>query len=179
MKIVIRTILTGFVMLASVTANAAFIDGTMTVSGDYIAIASDSNDLTTVSDITLSSVDPAGAATLDFFTTVNFGTNDGSGGATANLSIFTPVNNFFTIGGWQLDLSTLIVESDSRTDFLHLSGTGLVSGNSFQDTNATWSFSAENDTVYSMTVTAVPVPAAAWLFGSGLIALAGLSRRKA
>jgi len=39
--------------------------------------------------------------------------------------------------------------------------------------------SSANDALWSITrVSAVPVPAAAWLFGSGLLALLGISRRK-
>jgi hypothetical protein len=34
------------------------------------------------------------------------------------------------------------------------------------------------DYVLNVSVSAVPIPAAAWLFGSGLIGLAGLKRRQ-
>jgi hypothetical protein len=38
---------------------------------------------------------------------------------------------------------------------------------------------SDNDYAFAaVTVNAVPVPAAAWLFGSGLIALVGFSKRK-
>ena len=181
MRNIIRILFTACVILLPVAANAALIDGSMTISGNYIATASDSNDLMTVSDITLSTVQAAGAASGDFDTTINFSTADGSGGVTADLASFVPINNFFTYGGWQLDLNTLIVEADSSAEFLHLSGTGLISGNSYQNTNATWSFSAASATSYSMSVTSVatvPVPAAVWLFGSGLIGLFGIARRK-
>ena len=178
MRNIIRILFTACVILLPVAANAALIDGSMTISGNYIATASDSNDLMTVSDITLSTVQTAGTATADFGTTINFFTADGIGGATADLASFVPINNFFTYGGWQLDLNTLVVEADSSAGFLHLSGTGIVSGKSYQNTNATWSFSAESSTLYSMSVTTVPVPAAVWLFGSGLIGLFGVARRK-
>ena len=181
MKNVIKILLTACIMCLSVAANAALINGTMTISGEYVATVSDVTDLRTVTVITLSSVQTTGTATDDYGTTINFFTADGSGGATADLTAFAPINNFFTYGGWQLDLNTLIVEADSSDGFLHLSGTGLISGNSYQNTNATWSFSAESATLYSMSVTSVatvPVPAAVWLFGSGLIGLFGVARRK-
>ena len=54
-----------------------------------------------------------------------------------------------------------------------------MSGNGYDTTSATWSFSANNASFYSMSVAAVPVPAAVWLFGSGLIGLIGVARRKA
>jgi hypothetical protein len=45
---------------------------------------------------------------------------------------------------------------------------------------ATWALSASGDLVYSVPGAApVPLPAAMWLFGSGLLGLAGISRRKA
>ncbi|MES0328275.1 MAG: VPLPA-CTERM sorting domain-containing protein [Gammaproteobacteria bacterium] len=181
MRNVIRILLTTCIMLLSAAANAALIDGTMTISGNYVATASDNNDLMTVTDITLSTVQTTGTATDDFGTTINFFTADGSGGATADLTAFVPTSNFFTYGGWQLDLNTLMVEADSSAGFLHLSGTGIISGNSYQNTSATWSFSAESTTSYSMSVTSVttvPVPTAVWLFGSGLIGLFGVARRK-
>ncbi len=51
------------------------------------------------------------------------------------------------------------------------SATALVGGLAQVDYQI--SFAPAQDTA------AVPLPAAAWLFGSGLLALAGLSRRKA
>jgi hypothetical protein len=45
---------------------------------------------------------------------------------------------------------------------------------------ATWTLSASGDLVYSVPgSTAVPLPAAIWLLGSGLLGLAGIGRRKA
>ena len=49
--------------------------------------------------------------------------------------------------------------------------------NSFYDTFRGESWNFEGDWTYSETVSAVPVPVAAWLFGSGLIGLVGLARR--
>lgn len=181
MSSVIRILLTGFIMLASTAASAAYIGGTMTLTGDYTPTASDDNDLTTVTAITLDTVGTNGTATDSFTTTINFGTPDESGPfTTASLTAFTEISNFLTFAGWQLDLKTLTVEADSTAGFLHLSGTGLLSGNAFDETGATWSFSAHNAEIYSMTVTAavVPVPAAVWLFGSGLIGLVAVARRK-
>ncbi len=183
MRSAIKVLLTGFVVLASAAANANYITGVMTLTGDYSVAASNSSDLTTVTDVTLSTVGTAGVATVDFGTTINFSTSDEASTianpfGTADLLAFAPVNNFFTYAGWQLDLATLTVESDTTPGFLHLSGTGFVSGNNYQGADVTWSLSASNAATYSMTVTAVPVPAAVWLFGSGLIGLIGIARRK-
>ena len=40
------------------------------------------------------------------------------------------------------------------------------------------SFNGSGEADYSFTVTTVPVPAAVWLFGSGLLGLIGIARRK-
>ena len=62
---------------------------------------------------------------------------------------------------------------------LKLEGTGVLTGGSFDPTNAIWDFSAVSNDGYNMSVATVPVPAAVWLFGSGLLGLAGIARRKA
>lgn len=45
-------------------------------------------------------------------------------------------------------------------------------------TNWTWTQRAASDLAFSITYSAVPVPATAWLFGSALIGLAGAKRKK-
>jgi len=66
-----------------------------------------------------------------------------------------------------------------------LGGASATFGNSNSAFGQSWinsgSFSSSNLlSVYAMSqeLTAVPVPAAAWLFGSGLLGIAGLARRK-
>lgn len=94
-----------------------------------------------------------------------------------------PISNFLTIEGFQLDLTSLSIVGQSPA-FLFLSGSGTLSGNGFDPTAATWSLSAQTNpadgapTTYSMTIAAVPVPAAVWLFGSGLLGLVGVARRR-
>lgn len=180
MKKIMKGLLAGLVILASASINAVTlgpINGSMTISGEYVATGLTGNDLTTVTDITLSTV-LGGTPTGTFATTIDFFTPDGSGGVLASVSLSDDVTSFFSYGGWQLNLDSLIVASDTKAGFLHLTGTGLVSGNGYDATNATWSFSANDATAYSMSVTAVPVPAAVWLFGSGLLGLIGMARRK-
>lgn len=166
MKNVIKTLSTLFIVLSAINVNAATVNGALVVGGQYI---------NTASDITLSTV-WANGATGDIDGTVDIFTPAGTGG-TASLVAFAPVNNFFSVGGWTLDLTSLAIIDNG--DILDLAGAGVLSGHGFDSTNVTWSFSAESATSYSMTVTAVPVPAAAWLFGSGLIGLISVARRKA
>ncbi len=44
---------------------------------------------------------------------------------------------------------------------------------------AAWRLDADGTLTYNVPVSAVPVPAAVWLFGSGLLGLVGVARRKA
>ena len=66
-----------------------------------------------------------------------------------------------------------------------LSGSTTFSGHSFSSLGLTpgvyewtWGTGATADS-FTVNIGAVPVPAAVWLFGSGLIGLVGLARRKA
>ena len=60
--------------------------------------------------------------------------------------------------------------------FYCLAGTGLLDGDELA---LRWEFTCANDVIEgAVDVPAVPVPAAVWLFGSGLIGLVGIARRK-
>lgn len=63
----------------------------------------------------------------------------------------------------------------STVDFsVDLAGTSLLNGS---DIALHWGFTCANDVIEgSMGVSPVPVPAAAWLFGSGLLGIAAISR---
>ena len=150
------------------TAYAALITGGMGITGNYNA------------DATILTLNSATGTT-------------GSGGIGNTVGSFTPGSiidgvidyaaftghaNLLEIGGWTLGLSTLDIDNPD-VNLLHLSGTGVLSGNGFDATDVTWTFSAQSAASYSLAVTAVPIPAAVWLFGSGLLGLVGIARRKA
>ena len=66
-----------------------------------------------------------------------------------------------------------------------LGGASATFGSSFSQFGQSWmntsNFSTSNQlSIYAMSqeLTAVPVPAAAWLFGSGLLGIVGMARRK-
>ena len=125
MKKIMKGLLAGLVILASASVNAVTlgsINGSMTIGGEYVATGLTGTDLTTVTDITLSTVQANGAATGTFATTINFGTPNGIGGVLATASLSDDVTSFFSFGGWQLNLDSLIVASDTTEGFLHLTG---------------------------------------------------------
>ncbi len=74
----------------------------------------------------------------------------------------------FNSGTWSIDTSTNTVNFQ-----LDLAGTGLLGSN----IGVRWGMTCANDAIEG-SVSTVPVPAAAWLFGSGLLGLVGVARRR-
>lgn len=173
-----KMVMLGTVMFSLNTgvANAALITGSMGLTGSYSTMGG--IDLSDDTILQLGSVTGT-SGTGDIGSTVSFGASGSINMVGFSFASFTPVVDVFTIGGWQLDLTSLTI-IDQTSDILTLSGSGLLSGNTFDNTGVNWTFSANSSgSSYSMTVTAVPVPAAIWLFGSGLLGLIGVARRKA
>lgn len=140
---------------------------------------------------------------LSTITSLDFNTNiiGASSSATGNINVsfgeigsvmdltFDPfsgqISNFITMGGWSFELDSIVVGAPRNIFLLSLAGTGTLTDTlgSLGSTAAKWSLSSANRNAYSMTITAVPpaavpIPLAAWLFGSGLLGLAPLVRRK-
>lgn len=90
------------------------------------------------------------------------------------------------LGGLATGNSAAGVVGGSAVGFYQLTATGgsaiaAVTPVAFGNATgpATWSLSASGDLVYTVPgSTAVPLPAAIWLLGSGLLGLAGVGRRK-
>ena len=176
MKNIIKVLLTCFITLTAVNANAALVKSSSLTVGGLLDIG-EGITLDNASYITLAGVTGT-SATGDIDDVWGI---TGSGG-TVNLPPPNTVSvpNFMNIDGWNFDLSTINTLGVPTADLLKLEGTGLLHDADNNSYNATWSFTAQSPTNYSMTVTTVvPVPAAAWLFGSGLIGLVGLARKKA
>lgn len=172
MKNVIKVLLIGFVSMVSAIASAS----TLTVIGDF-----ESTGTAPVGSVILTSVMAGGVADGIFTDTITSGI--GAGGSSVDLSSFSEVTNFFTIDGWQLDLTSINVIANESAGALDFDGAGLMTlsgGGTASPVN--WSFTSSEFSgaiSYNMSITAVPVPAAVWLFGSGLIGLIGMVRRKA
>ena len=77
------------------------------------------------------------------------------------------VEELKNLGGWNV--------TESSIDFvIDLAGTTLLNGDEIA---LHWGFTCQNDVIEG-SISTVPVPAAAWLFGTGLIGLVGIARRK-
>jgi hypothetical protein len=176
-RVILKMVMLGAMVFSFNTGvvNAALITGEMGLTGNYST--SGGIDLSDDTDISLNSVTGT-SGTGDLGATVSFGTVGVINNGNFSLSSFSPVTNVYTIGGWQLDLTTLGI-TDQTASLLTMEGTGILSGNGYENTLASWTFSSQSASSYSMSITAVPVPAAVWLFGSGLIGLVGLARKKA
>lgn len=172
---IIKLLFLGSILLATGAAHAASITGSMGLTGALDATGGTDLSNATILDL-ISATGTSGDG--DIGSTVTFGTI-----GTVNNSPFTfnpaaPVTNLLVIGGWQVDLSTMAIV-DQTTSILMLQGTGAISGNGFDLTPTQWTLSSNaTGSSYSMTINAVPIPAAVWLFGSGLIGLIAVARRK-
>ena len=104
----------------------------------------------------------------------------------------------FTFDTTKVDVSSVSLGGNSNNSPVNIEGFGSLNS-TFTSTSSGWSESVTIDGIGSISsisvrllesginsfqfdyvdVAAVPVPAAVWLFGSGLFALAGVARRKA
>lgn len=153
-------------------ANAQLITGGMGMTGSYTV------DATT---FTLGSA--TGTSGTDILgTTVGFPTPGNINNGAINFASFTSVANVLDIGGWQFDMDSLLNESTSSLWKFTGSGSLTDLNGVYENTAATYVLSANpTGSSYSISInaTVVPVPAAVWLFGSGLLGLVGVARRKA
>ena len=73
-------------------------------------------------------------------------------------------------GIWSIDTGSSTINFS-----IDLAGTGLLAS---PDLALHWGPSCGNDVIEGLAPSVVPVPAAVWLFGSGLLGLVGVARRK-
>ena len=169
---------------ASGVSQAAFIDGSVDITGAFVPVDGGGSqvalgvatgiDFTTPGVVVASSGD---LSSLTFLTT-----------ATMTDFQFSPVLSpnpvtLWSAGGFSFDMYGVTVNSQSNTN-LSLSGQGTVSGGGLDDTPGIWEFTANTasgSTTFSWsssTVAAIPLPAAVWLFGTGLAGLLAVARRR-
>jgi hypothetical protein len=84
------------------------------------------------------------------------------------------------LGEFSFAITSLVV-IDETPGSLVLNGRGLLTSTlaGLDPTGANWSFSADSSPVnFSIATSAVPVPAAVWLFGTAVVGLVGLRRKQ-
>ena len=82
----------------------------------------------------------------------------------------------------QLTFDGYFDTQNGTLDMFYYGDQTLYSGTSYTFNSASYPLLYDQNSAFSMTsvtVSPVPVPAAVWLFGSGLVGLAGIARRKA
>ena len=132
----------------------------------------------------------AGAETADVISSIGGGLSidDGSNILTADLT-WIDIFTFGTVGGLNTQGTanlTNISYSGSNSDLVDLAtangGVGFQTA-TFQFISPTsltelFETGGTKETSFSGSISAVPVPAAVWLFGSGLLGMAGIARRQ-
>ncbi len=188
-RLIIRLLVVAVMMFAATSAFADysynFTANTSSVAGQtgYIELQYNPNEIAQplsaavvsnfVSDAVLGSVTPTGAVTgalpsaltinntdgwNDYFQQVTFGST-----VQFSLDLSGSTNNSFGLSFWGSDGATPILTSDTTDGYatiVNLTSTGAAVTNNSIEVN----------------VAQTPIPAAAWLFGSGLLGLFGIRR---
>jgi hypothetical protein len=155
-----------FVTVANSAVQAMPITGSMGITGQFTS--SGGTDLSDASIITLLSATGTSGSD-DIGSTVGFGTVGIVNNGSITFNPATAVNNLLTIGGWQIDLGSMWIV-DQTADILTLGGIGVLSGNGFEQTDASWSLSANNTgSSYSLTVAVASTPGILSIFIIGIV----------
>lgn len=187
-RTVVHSLFVVAVLLCGANAQAAAIFNLVESGGDVILSGSGSINLTGLTGIgdASSAVTPfmnpsfpnfragdTGFHNLDRYEGITGPTSFGSGGPNIGSS---GSGDVFGIHG-----ATVLYVPDGYLSGSALSGTGVWTSETFASLDVTegtyvWSWSSDSIT---LNIGQVPIPAAAWLFGSALLSLIGFKRRKA
>lgn len=170
--------------VVATSANAALINGSIDMGGALAPLDSVGNPTTltlaTGLNFTSSTVT---IATGDFATYVSVGSSPTMTGFQFSPSLLPNPVNVWVAGGFTFAMTSVSSIVPANPYVLALLGTGTVTGNGYDPTQGTFVLTAQtaNQTTFSWSssTSAVPVPAAVWLFGSGLLGLLGIARKKA
>lgn len=191
MQIIQKIQTLGGVLLLSVTMQVAAvpITGGIGMGGNFIAVDSNWNATSTAAATgidfnpnlfivnsktgSFSSITSAIGSITDFQFDPVLGINDGSNGITAVSSIV----DFWTIDGFSFELTSVTKGFTNNPDkFLILDGIGIMSGNGFDSTAGSWSFTGDNSgSTFSWSAgssASVPEPGMLALLGIGLAGFA-------
>lgn len=93
----------------------------------------------------------------------------------------TPVSPLWTVAGYSFQMTSLSVTTHNNAQ-LAIFGTGKMSASGYLDTPGTWNFTSQGanslNFSWSASSEAVPEPTTMLLFGTGLVGLAGIARRR-
>jgi len=188
-NIYIRNIFLGLTFIVSGAANAVLINGSVEITGAFVPV-----------DAGFSPVGLDAATGIDFtngFVVASAGDlSTLATGTLASMSDFqfnpfdpNPITLWLAFDSnndpFSFALESVTINNQTATN-LSLSGTGTIFGApaGFDGTSGNWELSANSAagsstfSWSSSTVGVVPVPAAVWLFGSGLLGLVGMARRR-
>ena len=139
--------------------------------GDLTDPSCDLDDVNLALGTSWTAADFAGSKTNADQDPIQSWTQDEFGLGTLTITNFTDTSGTWTLTGGSVAPLFFVDKYDSFYDLYTYSGTGLP----YSDT---WSHADKFATSHISVYGVVPIPAAVWLFGSGLLGLIGIARRK-
>jgi len=171
-------------LVAAGPANAALISGQIDMGGavtplDSLNIATSLSLATGLSFNTATVISVTG----DFATYINVGNTPTMTGFQFSPSLSPNPVNVWNVGGFTFSMDSVASVVPPNNYVLALTGTGTITGNGFDPTEGFFVLTAQTanqvNFSWSSSTAAVPVPAAVWLFASGLLGLVGIARKNA